>query len=59
MSNSYGCETKLRELASEFYEKANELEKAADCLRDLREAEGMESRFKDAKEWAKRWLGGN
>lgn len=56
MSNSWNCEAKLRELASELYSKATELELAANVLRDLRDEGEINTRIEDAKKWAKEWM---
>ena len=57
MSNSWNCETEMRKLANELHEKAWDLEKGADALRDLREAEMYEGKIAETKAWAKKWFG--
>lgn len=58
MSTSYNCEGKLRELADKLHDKAYELEKAADVLRVLREADDFKLDIIEAKKWAKDWMRG-
>ena len=59
MSSSWSCEQELRDLATELYAKASELEDAANVLATLRE-EGnigsLKKRINDAKSWAKGWM---
>lgn len=56
MSNSWNCEQELRRLASELYNKAQDLEDAANVLETLRSASGLEEQITSAKKWAKSWM---
>jgi hypothetical protein len=56
MSNSWNTEQILRDLATDLYTKASELEGTADILRDLREGAELDNRYKEAKARAKQWL---
>lgn len=56
MSTSYGCEEKLRNLASKLYDQAHELEKAADILRSLRDYEDTQGEIESVKRVAKEWM---
>jgi hypothetical protein len=47
----------MRNLATQLHEKAWDLEKGADALRDLRDAEMYDGKIAETKAWAKRWFG--
>lgn len=56
MSDSYSCETKLREIAEKLHREAYELEQAADALLAIRESNDHSTELANAKKWAAEWL---
>lgn len=56
MSDSYSCENKLREIASQLHAEAYDLEKAADILKLLRDSDERLAEIKQARQWAKDWM---
>jgi len=56
MNNSWGLESKLRDIVSDLHDKAYEVEKAADILRILRDSNNIEDDIESAKKWIKNWI---
>ena len=56
MSTSWNCEQDLRDLATKLHADAYDLEKAADVLAVLRDAENRSAEIAAAKRYAKDWM---